>query len=157
MCCYKIPEESEKLPFSPDFISEFLIETQNNENGRISFKLYMLDTGILSSVLKTSHGQLDEQNRKGLLENYVAQSLASRGYPLFFWESGSQAKVDFIISKDNKLMPIEVRTTDNTRSRNVSIFRKQFPDVTESIKISTRNFEFTNHVKYVPVYAVFCI
>ncbi len=157
MCCYKIPEESEKLPYSPAFISELLTEVQNNETGRISFKLYMFDTGILSSVLKTSHGQLDEQNRKGLLENYVAQSLASRGYPLLFWESGSQAKIDFIISKDNKLLPIEVRTTDNTRSRNVSIFRKQFPDITESVKISTRNFEFTNHVKYVPVYAVFCI
>lgn len=157
MCCYRIPEESEKLPYSPAFISELLTEVQNNETGRISFKLYMFDTGILSSVLKTSHGQLDEQNRKGLLENYVAQSLASRGYALLFWESGSQAKVDFIISKENKLLPIEVRTTDNTRSRNVSIFRKQFPDITESVKISTRNFEFTNHVKYVPVYAVFCI
>ena len=157
MCCYKLPEESEKLPFSPAFLSELLTEVQNNETGRISFKLYMFDTGILSSVLKTSHGLLDDQNRKGLLENYVAQSLASRGYPLLFWESGSQAKIDFIISKDNKLLPIEVRTTDNTRSRNVSIFRMQFPDITESIKISTRNFEFTNHVKYVPVYAVFCI
>lgn len=157
MCCYKIPEESEKLPVSPAIISELLTEVQNNENGHISFKLYMFDTGILSSVLKTSHGLNDEQNRKGLLENYVAQSLASRGYPLLFWESGSQAKVDFIISKDNKFLPIEVRTTDNTRSRNVSIFRKQFPDIAESIKISTRNFEFTNHVKYVPVYAVFCI
>lgn len=150
MCCYKLPEE-------PNCSSELLTEAESSETGRISFKLYMSDTGILSSILKTSYGLLNDQNRKCLLENYVAQNLAAHGYPLLFWESGSQAKVEFILHKDNRLLPIEVRSSDNTRSRNVSIFRTQYPDTMESIKISTRNFEFTNHVKYVPVYAVFCI
>jgi predicted AAA+ superfamily ATPase len=136
MCCYKIPEA---------------------DHNHLNFKLYLLDTGLLQSIIKNQGIQINEQYRKGLLENYVAQGLAANGYPLYFWESDSQAKLDFIICRDSTMIPVEVRANDNTRSRNVSIFQRKFDNVTDSIKISTKNFEYANNVKYVPIYAVFCI
>lgn len=162
MCSYKLSEELINSPVwtapSPEFMS---LEQKNGGWGHLSFKLYMLDTGILYSIIRTQLGPINDRYRKGIIENYVAQCLTSNGYPLFFWESDSQAKLDFIIRKDNYLVPLEVRTSDNTRSRNVSIFRTKYQNKTDfikdSIKISTRNFEYSNHVKYVPVYAVFCI
>jgi uncharacterized protein len=121
------------------------------------FKLYMLDVGILNSLLKEQGFKEDKAVRKALFENYTAESLLTNGYTLYFWESNSQAKIDFVIHKNNNLVPIEVRINDNTRSKNVSVFRSKFGSNTESIKISTRNFECSNQVKYVPIYAVFCI
>ncbi len=127
------------------------------DNPHPCFKLYMMDIGMLYSTIKTQHAIIKEQWKKGLIENYVAQCLAAIGYPLYFWESDSQSKIDFIICKDNQILPIEVKADENTRSRNVSIFRTKYQSVTDSVKISTRNFDYVNHVKYVPIYAVFCL
>lgn len=122
-----------------------------------AFKLYMPDVGMLSSSICLQNESNTEQIRKGIIENYVAQSLISNGHPLYFWESSSQAKVDFIIVKNSEYIPIEVRIDDKTRSKNISVFKTKCCQMTYSIKISTRNFEYVNGVKYVPIYAAFCI
>ena len=124
---------------------------------QLVFKLYMPDVGMLYSTIRTSHEAISEQIRKGIMENYVAQSLTSKGYHLNFWESSSQAKIDFIIIKGQQIIPIEVKTNDSTRSKNISVFKTKCSHMTDSIKISTKNFEYSNNVKYVPIYAVFCI
>lgn len=136
---------------------EVSLEPDDAENTKnCSFKFYMLDVGLLNTILKSKENP-EEAIKKALYENFAAQSLLANGYPLYFWESNSQAKLDFVILKDNQMIPVEVRTNENTRSKNVSIFRSKFTNVTESIKVSTRNFEFSNQVKYVPIYAMFCI
>ncbi|BCN31190.1 ATP-binding protein [Anaeromicropila herbilytica] len=117
-----------------------------------AFKLYHMDVGILNS----NGNELDQSFRKGVFENYIAQSLVSNGYEPYFWESNSQAKIDFVIQKNQLLLPIEVKVDNNTRSKSLSIFHSFF-NTKNSIKVSTRNFEFSNHVKYIPIYAVFCI
>ncbi|MGB8455071.1 MAG: AAA family ATPase [Anaerocolumna sp.] len=158
ICCYKLGDEPADGFYNnynkPSFT---LFPTILKDYTHMNFKLYLLDSGLLNSTLKTQYAVIKEQYRRGLIENYVAQCLTANGYSLYFWESDSKAKIDFIINKDRRIIPIEVRTGDNTRSRNVSIFRSKFQSVTDSIKISTRNFEYINHTKYVPVYAVFCI
>ncbi|WMJ88239.1 ATP-binding protein [Anaerocolumna sp. MB42-C2] len=156
--CYKLGDDSLMGLNTKDTINPFDEAIQfHKKNLHLNFKLYMLDVGILYSALKKQYIEISDQYLAGILENYVAQCLTAQGYPLYFWESDSQAKIDFIIKKDNKIIPIEVRSNDQTRSRNVSIFRSKFTSVSDSIKISTRNFEYCNHVKYVPIYAVFCI
>ncbi len=123
----------------------------------LHFKLYFMDPGILHS--QAGDGNLKESKhfKKGLVENYVALHLSMKGYSLNYWESQSSAKVDFVIKQDSKLIPIEVRIDNNTRSKNLSMFRAKFHKANEAIKISTKNFSYENHIKYVPLYAVFCI
>lgn len=122
-----------------------------------SFKLYMLDVGMLYSTIKTRDSIVTETIRKGLFENYIAQCLNSKGYNLSFWESSSQAKIDFIILKNQSIIPIEVMISNNTRSKNISVFKTKYNGFDYSIKISTLNFKYSNNVKYVPIYAAFCI
>lgn len=122
-----------------------------------SFKLYMPDIGMLhSKLIEEELTPFNEINRKALLENYVAQTLHTNNYKLMFWESSSMAKVEFIIEKDNSLIPIEIHTTDNTRSKSISVL-KQVYEFPYAIKLSTKNFDFSNGIKYVPYYAAFCI
>ena len=86
----------------------------------------------------------------------MAQALQARNYPFGFWESESMAKIDFIIQKEGLLIPIEIHSTNNTRSKCISVF-KQKCDIPYAIKISPKNFEFKNQIKYIPYYATFCL
>lgn len=138
-------------------VSQDLNPSSFRNDIQLVFKLYMPDVGMLYSTIRTTHQVISEQIRKGIIENYVAQSLTSKGYYLNFWESSSQAKIDFIIIKGQQIIPIEVKTNDSTRSKNISVFKPKCSYMTDSIKISTKNFEYSNNVKYVPIYAVFCI
>jgi len=130
-----------------------IIKDEVNTN----FKLYLPDTGLLYTKMVEEKGiNFGKNIQKALLENYVAQSLHSKGYQLQFWESDSMAKVDFIVIKDKELIPLEIYNSDNTRSKSISVL-KQRCDFPYSIKISSKNFEYTNQIKYVPYYAVFCL
>lgn len=127
------------------------------DDNKAIFKQYILDIGMLNSSMKTQNDHTSDNARKGLLENYIALCLLAKGYPLYFWESSSQAKIDFIISKDNHLIPIEIKINENTRSKNISVFKTKYETVEDAIKISTKNFEYSKNIKYVPIYASFCI
>ena len=149
--CNRINSEQLSRPAEFDVFSIFKDEENTN------FKLYLPDTGVLYSQILEEQGRENiHQYEKALLENYMAQSLHAQNYPFAFWESDSMAKVDFILFKKEELIPIEIFTGENTRSKSISVLKQrcEFP---YSIKISSRNFEFTNQIKYVPYYAVFCI
>jgi predicted AAA+ superfamily ATPase len=138
------------------------IETFNSEEWssidiNTNFKLYLPDIGMLYTKMVEEYGiSFDTNHKKALLENYIAQSLQAKNYPFAFWESDSMAKIDFIIMKDQELIPIEVHENDNTRSKSISIL-KQKCDFPYAIKVSSKNFEYSNQIKYVPYYAVFCL
>ncbi len=133
-----------------------LLDDTNDEDNS-NFKLYLPDTGLLYSRLIEEQGQEGvNHHNKALLENYIAQSLHAKNYPFVFWESDSMAKIDFIICKDNNIIPIEVFPDEKTRSKSISVLKQRY-DIPYSIKISSKNFEYSNHVKYVPYYAAFCI
>ncbi len=144
--------ETNHFDFSIDFKNgTWLADDATN------YKLYYQDVGLLyMKLLPLNDPKEDKAVQKALLENYVAQSLIAKNIPFGFWESDSMAKIDFIISKENKLIPIELFTTDQTRSKSVSIL-KQHVSFEYVIKISSKNFEYTNGIKYVPPYSVFCI
>lgn len=133
------------------------IEDSENDDVNTNFKLYLPDTGLLySRIIEEQGTPFSPYYKKALLENYVAQSLQAKNYPFAFWESDSMAKIDFIIQKDNQLIPIEIHENDNTRSKSISVFKQKY-NVPYAIKISSKNFDFSNQIKYVPYYAVFCI
>ncbi len=149
--CNKINSEQLENP------SQLFIVNNSCEEDNSNFKLYLPDTGLLYSKIKEvqgTEGILTYQ--RSLLENYVAQSLQAKNYPFAFWESESMAKVDFIISKNLQMLPIEIFSGENTRSKSISVLKQKchFP---YAIKISAKNFDYANDIKYVPYYAVFCL
>lgn len=138
---------------------------QTNEETNTNFKLYLSDVGLLSTKIDEemcsenndkSKALLKKNRDKAILENYVAQALQARNYPFGFWESDSMAKIDFLIQKEDSIIPIEIHCSDNTRSKSISVF-KQKCDIPYAIKISSKNFAFKNNIKYIPYYATFCI
>ena len=70
-------------------------------------------------------------------------------------EKGTR-EVDFIVSLDGKLIPIEANSEDWVTSVSLNDYVKAFKPA-YSIRISQRNFGFENGILSVSLYAVFCI
>lgn len=132
---------------------EFIGETKG-------VKLYLFDTGLLLSHAKRTNPHslngLEEELYRGVLENYVAQSLYNNQVKLLSWESKAQAKVEFLIPRGEAYDVIEVYDTDNTRSKAIDAFSKSY-SVHSVYKLSTKNFSRRKNVIYLPLYAAFCI
>lgn len=127
-----------------------------------SFKLYMSDVGLLtmksgiSQQTILSVGEIENTFLGSVTENYVAQALATNHYGLYYWTSGGQAELDFILQKENDIFAVEVKTGTRTKSKSLNMFVGKYKP-TYSIRISANNFGFENNIKSVPLYAVFCI
>jgi predicted AAA+ superfamily ATPase len=88
-------------------------------------------------------------------ENYVAQHLKAKGYDLYYWKNNS-SEVDFIIQKGESIIPIEVKSSTNKRSRSLMAYIDTYqPSL--SIRISKRNFGCVDGIKSVPLYAVYLV
>lgn len=127
-----------------------------------AFKIYVSDLGLLCAKKNLDANDIiymvDELNdfKGGMVENYVNVQLTINGYDTYYWESDRVAEIDFIIQRDNKLIPIEVKSADNTKAKSLKIYMDIYkPDY--AIKLSEKNFGFEDGKKTVPLYAAFCI
>lgn len=127
-----------------------------------AFKIYVSDLGLLCAkkeiIVEDVLYMSEEINdfKGGMAENYVHVQLQINGYHTYYWESDRGAEVDFIIQREGVIIPIEVKSADNTRAKSLAIYMKTFKPK-YAIKISTKNFGFEDNKKIVPLYATFCI
>ena len=125
-----------------------------------AFKLYYSDTGLLSARTQMNLERLlgveSERFRGIYAENYVACALKCNGYELLYWESDGKAEVDFLIIRDDHVIPVECKAGDHVKAKSLNVYREKYhPHY--SIRISTRNFGMVDQIRSVPLYAVFCI
>ena len=126
-----------------------------------SFKIYMSDVGLLVNKSQMSVNTIitGESNifMGAVTENYIAQQLAAKNYPLYYWTvANSQAELDFVLQKNDKIYAIEVKKGEHVRSRSLSVFKQKYsPDY--AIRFSQKNFGKTEDVISIPLYAAFLL
>lgn len=131
----------------------------SNYKDKDNFKVYMNDTGLLFKKLKINAKQftIDEEIRKVLYENSVAISLISAGYSLFYYQSEGKAFVDFVIqTRTGNIIPIELVPFTKTKSKALSVYINKYKPQ-ESIRITQDNFCIKKGIRYIPLYATFCL
>ena len=127
-----------------------------------AFKIYVSDLGLLAAKKDLNAGDLLYMTEElsdfkgGLAENYVDVQLTINGYRTYFWESPRGAEIDFIIQREGKLIPIEVKSADNTKAKSLRVYMETYKPA-YAIKLSSKNFGFEDGKKTVPLYAAFCI
>ena len=127
-----------------------------------AFKIYISDLGLLCAKKDLAVNDVlymsEELNdfKGGMTENYVNVQLTISGYTTYYWESGREAEIDFIIQREGEIIPIEVKAADNTRAKSLKLFREMYKPA-YAIKLSSKNFGFEDGIKTVPLYAAFCI
>jgi predicted AAA+ superfamily ATPase len=100
-------------------------------------KLLWLDTGIVNHIAGLQQELLGIQNisdawRGKIAEHIVAQSLLSKNDSVLarrnFWvreAKNSQAEVDFVMQYGSKLLPVEVKSGDNSKLKSLHLFMEQ--------------------------------
>lgn len=128
-----------------------------------SFKIYISDIGLLCAkkeivpedILYLSMELNDFKG--GMTENYVNIHLNINEYTQYYWKAPrGTAEVDFIIMREGKIIPVEVKSADNTRAKSLDVYMKKY-EPEYAVKISSKNFGFENNIKSIPLYAVFCL
>ena len=94
------------------------------------FKVYMSNVCLLCSISAVLFNDimLDKSFRfKGaIVENYVVQTFISNKLSLNYWSSGNTAEVDFLITNKDGIIPVEVKASDNTKSRSLNVYMEKY-------------------------------
>jgi len=124
-----------------------------------SFKLYGADDGLLYTALHLNKKIFlsDENIKEVLYENHLARTLTEAGYSLYYYQSDGKAEVNFVIQNRNgQIIPIELTTKTNSKAKSLAVFMKKFT-VTQSYRITENNFSTKKDIRYIPIYAAFCL
>lgn len=110
------------------------------------FKIYLVDVGLLGAMAELSakaiiYGDDIFQEFQGAIaENYVVQELARQAYGLFYWTSGGQAEIDFIIQDNDVIYPLEVKSGMSLKKKSLLVYAKKYHPKTQ-IRISPMNLK----------------
>jgi predicted AAA+ superfamily ATPase len=141
---------------------------------RPSFKCYLADTGLLSSLVFSDRRLQSDQLYKDILfgkleinggmlmENLVAQMLKASGHSLYFYSRYSKEKadermeIDFLITKEQpkaKVCPLEVKSTKRYATSSLNKFKKKFKSrIGTDYVLHTANLKIQGDRQYLPLY-----
>lgn len=137
---------------------------------RNRYKMYVGDTGLFVTMVfkdkdfteniiyqKLLSDKL-EANLGYVYENVVAQMLKASGNQLFYYtfptETGKHNyEVDFLLSKGNKICPIEVKSSGYKRHVSLDAFCQKFSSrILQRYLIYTKDFHHDEQTVFLPVY-----
>ena len=125
-----------------------------------SFKLFLLDCGLLSCMTDTPADKMLLDNNvftefKGAFaEQFVAQELTSYNVKPYYWSNDrTPAEIDFVIQHNSKVTPIEVKASTNVRSKSLAQFIKD-NDNLKGLRLSLCSYIDQSWLENVPLYAL---
>lgn len=127
-----------------------------------TFKIYVSDPGLLCAKKDLNAADIlymsEELNdfKGGMAENYVHLQLTANGYQTYYWESDRGAEIDFIIQREGQLIPVEVKSADNTKAKSLRVYMAAYHPA-YAVKLSAKNFGADEEKLIIPLYAAFCI
>lgn len=127
-----------------------------------SFKLFLLDVGLLGAAYGLDqdivlHGDaLYAQGKGAYAEQYVCQQLvASSACVPYYWSADGRTEkgeVDFLYECRGKVVPLEVKSDDNVRSRSLAKFAKQY-GIERCQRLSRRGYKDEGWLVNLPLFA----
>jgi len=125
-----------------------------------SFKVYLLDVGLLGALSELPPEMLLQGNRLftefngAFVENYVAQEMAATSAGgLHYWTSEGKAEVDFVRASEGMVFPLEVKAGVNPKSQSLRVYDAKFSPPVLS-RTSLLNLRKDGRVINFPLYAI---
>lgn len=126
-----------------------------------AFKIYLVDVGILRRLSKLDPSAFREGERlfvefKGALtENFVLQSLVPQldVTPRYWSRTNPPYEVDFVIQRQNDIIPVEVKADTNIKSTSLKKYAETYPQETKlRVRFSLNNLKFDNGILNIPLF-----
>lgn len=128
-----------------------------------AFKIYLVDVGLLRRLAQLAPTAFGDGNRlftefKGALtENFVLQSLMTQFEvaPRYWSQTNPSYEVDFLVQRENDIIPIEVKAETNTTSRSLKKFKELFSDMIKlRVRFSLDNLKLDDDVLNIPLFMI---
>ena len=125
------------------------------------FKLFSNDVGLLSAQygddiqLKILQHETTI-NFGSVYENVAAQELTAHGYPLYYYNSKKFGEIDFIIERDGKVLPVEIKSGKDYYRHNAMDNVLEVPEyaIDEGYVFCNGNIEVCGKITYYPIYMI---
>lgn len=125
------------------------------------FKLFLCDTGLLSSV-SDENIQFDllqgnvSINSGSLLENVIATQIISNGFALRYYDSKQYGELDFIIQQGKEVIPIEVKSGNDYRKHKAldNVLAVDEWNISKAYVLCNGNIETQGKITYLPWYMI---
>lgn len=126
-----------------------------------AFKIYLADVGVLRKLAHLAPTAFGEGNRlftefKGALsENYILQALANQFEvtPRYWSQTNPPYEVDFIIQRENDIIPVEVKAEANITSKSLKKYKELFGDkIRLRVRFSLENLKLDDDVLNIPLF-----
>ena len=143
-----------------------LSQTMDNQ----TFKLYLADTGLFTTMIFKSSGETDENIYTKLLsdslpadlgylyENAVAQVINAAEHPLYYhtWRKDNIThyfEIDFLVASKTKIVPIEVKSSGLGMHKSITEFQRKYSKNTAApILLSQKDVGQNEMLKLYPIY-----
>ena len=136
------------------------------------FKMFLADTGLFITLAFKDKSFTENVIYQKLLsnklaadlgyvyENIVAQMLRSIGDELYYYTFPTESKrhnyeIDFLISRMNKICPIEVKSSGYKTHVSLDEFCNKFSDrISDKYLVYTKDFRKEKDITYLPIYLI---
>lgn len=136
------------------------------------YKLFASDTGLFVTLAFKDKKYTDnliynkllsdklDANLGYVYENAVAQMLIANGNNLFYYTMESDTsnhlyEIDFLMSKGDKICPLEIKSGDYRAHKSLDVFCNKFSSrVREKYVVHTKDYKWENGIDYIPVYMI---
>lgn len=148
----------------------------SNTESLTQYKIYAGDTGLFTTLAFKDKAFTDNIIYEKLLgdklpanlgymyENIVAQTLTASGYKLYYhtWPTASgkhSYEIDFLLSKNSKLIPIEVKSSAYKTHASLDAFCEKFSSrlANDRYLIYTKDYAKEGNVTYLPAFLTFLL
>ena len=124
-----------------------------------AFKLYFLDLGLLGAMARTEASQVlvasqaFTEYKGGLTEQYVLQQMVAHAIEPIYYHSTDESRleIDFVISHDGQLLPIEVKAEGNVRANSLIALLSSRPDL-HAVRYSMLPYRPQGQLTCLPLY-----
>lgn len=117
------------------------------------FKLFFSDFSLNKPA---QNNELTDVEQSIRIQNYILQTLKQNQLSFMFWESKSQATLDFVIKSGDYYTPVEIKTIGKNKLKSIHSFQQNYKSK-KSIRFSDTNFAETEDYINLPLYSAFCL
>ena len=134
------------------------------------FKLFLADTGLLTTLIFKDKDFTENiiyekllSDKLGVIlgyvyENVVAQILTANGHALYYYtflneKTRHNYEIDFLLSKKNKICPIEVKSSGYGIHKSLDAFSEKYSErILEKYLVYTKDLNKDKDIMMIPVY-----
>jgi len=126
-----------------------------------SFKIYLLDIGLLRVLCELSYETIVEQENifkefNGLLtEQFVLQELnaINKINTIYYWSNDFQSEIDFVFGVKSLIIPVEAKAGVNVKAKSLRVFMNEY-DTKFALRYSLQNLSKDNDILNIPLYTI---